>query len=62
MADIPGERTLMSLILPGTHNSATYQTKNHLGLVKKFVKCQKLDIYSQLKCGVRVLDLRLTYL
>jgi hypothetical protein len=59
MSGIADERPLFDLILPGTHNSATYKTKHSLMGVRKFVTCQDASIYDQLRMGVRFLDLRL---
>lgn len=39
MARIDDEMPLMDLVLPGTHNSATYLTKNFLFMVKDYMAC-----------------------
>jgi 1-phosphatidylinositol phosphodiesterase len=53
MADFP-DRTLMSLNVPGTHDSATYGGTHEEG-----TECQQLTFTQQLEAGVRFLDLRL---
>lgn len=60
MGRVPDETPLLELTLPGSHNSATYLTKNFLFKVKDFVACQDRSILEQLKCGVRCLDLRVS--
>eukprot|EP00347_Sterkiella_histriomuscorum_P020296 403338349 len=52
------DRPLMSLTLPGTHNSGTYQPHNFLWVIKNYMLCQDKSVYEQLKMGVRVLDIR----
>ena len=49
------------MVLPGSHNSATYLTRNFLCVVKNYVSCQNRTVYSQLICGARVLDLRVAF-
>lgn len=53
MAQFP-DRTLMSLNIPGTHDTGTYGGNGEMG-----TRCQTMDIKQQLESGVRFLDLRL---
>lgn len=52
-----GRLTLTEMTLPGTHNSGTYRPAFEMG--KPWIKCQSLSLAHQLKCGIRVLDLRI---
>ena len=45
MKHIPDSKEVKDLIMPGTHNSASYMTKNFILVVKDFVVCQDLTIY-----------------
>ena len=59
-----GHRTLPSIMIPGTHNSGSYEkwTKNsYYSLLKRFVITQDESIYNQLVYGVRYLDMRIGY-
>lgn len=58
MSHLDPKTPILSLTLPGSHNAGVYETKNFIWAVKDYVICQDLDIYQQLKAGVRVLDLR----
>lgn len=51
--DIDDNCNLFSLDIPGTHDCATQYVQ-----LKKFARCQSLDIYHQLCIGVRALDVR----
>ncbi len=54
MADLPDDRPLSALAIPGTHDSgALYSIADVAG------KCQSLSVAEQLKAGVRFLDIRL---
>lgn len=53
MAQFP-LRTLMSLNVPGTHDTGTYGGNAEMG-----TRCQTMDIKKQLESGIRFLDLRL---
>lgn len=48
-------KSLNSLIIPGTHDSITYTIK---GLFSPFAKTNYLNIYDQLLIGIRFIDLR----
>ena len=50
--------SLWDLVLPGSHDSAAYISKNKLLYLQKYMLTQSLSIYEQMKAGVRVLDLR----
>jgi len=53
MADIDGQRDLLSLSIPGTHDCVTkYVQFAHI------CKTQDLTIYAQLMLGIRALDIR----
>ena len=54
MARLGGDTPLGSVILPGTHDSATRSVQ-----LAYFSKCQSLSIKSQLEAGFRFLDIRL---
>lgn len=55
-SDVLGNLTLAKMTLPGTHNSGTFDPERCLG--SPWIKTQEADIGSQLKMGVRVLDLQ----
>lgn len=59
MSWVEDQTPLLSLLLPCSHNSATFTTKDFIGPIFKFTSCQDLNIKQQLESGVRVLDLRL---
>lgn len=52
-----GRLTLTEMTLPGTHNSGTHRPVSQIGSV--WIKCQTLGLTQQLRCGIRVLDLRI---
>ena len=54
MAPLPNERSLNTLAIPGTHDSATQYVQ-----LAWFSKCQALGIREQLETGFRYLDIRL---
>lgn len=54
MAEIPDERLLSDVAVPGTHDSATQYVQ-----LAYFSKCQSLSIAEQLAAGYRYLDIRL---
>ncbi len=54
MAGLPEDLPLTSIVLPGTHDSATRFVQ-----LAFFSKCQSLDIAGQLEAGYRYLDIRL---
>lgn len=56
-----GSRSLPTLMLPGTHNSATYSKtldKSALNMINKYQMNQDEPIFNQLVHGIRHLDLR----
>ncbi|HIZ11716.1 MAG TPA: phosphatidylinositol-specific phospholipase C domain-containing protein [Candidatus Eubacterium faecavium] len=53
MADIDGKRDLMSLAIPGTHDSVTKYVQ-----ISHICKTQELTIREQLEIGIRALDIR----
>lgn len=55
MRELPGERLLTELSIPGTHDSGTYR------LGAGLAKCQSLSIEDQLQAGIRFLDIRCRY-
>ncbi len=55
MRDIPDQARLLSLSIPGTHNSCS------VGGILGFTKTQDLDLPDQLKAGIRFLDIRLSH-
>jgi len=59
-----GTRSLPSLMVPGSHNSATYPKKldkTALHIVNKYQMNQDESIFNQLIYGIRHLDLRVGY-
>ncbi|XP_063873407.1 uncharacterized protein LOC135107458 isoform X2 [Scylla paramamosain] len=56
-----GNRSLRSLVLPGTHNAGSYSLADDNDVVASWVVCQDEDILSQLLYGNRYLDLRVGY-
>ncbi len=58
MSNLDPLSPFLSLTLPGSHNAGVYVTKDFIWAIKDYVLCQDLDIYQQLKAGVRALDLR----
>lgn len=59
-----GTRSLPSLMIPGSHNSATYQKlldKSVLNMINKYQLNQDESIFNQLVYGIRHLDLRVGY-
>jgi 1-phosphatidylinositol phosphodiesterase len=55
MRDIPDDAEVLSLSIPGTHNSCS------IGGILGFSKTQDLDLSDQLDAGVRFLDIRLSH-
>jgi len=55
-----GSISLRDIVLPGTHDSATFDISNWRPL-KPYAQCQALDIGQQLHLGIRFLDLRFEY-
>jgi 1-phosphatidylinositol phosphodiesterase len=55
MRDIPDQARLLSLSIPGTHNSCS------VGGILGFTKTQDLDLPDQLEVGIRFLDVRLSH-
>jgi hypothetical protein len=51
------DKKLIHLTIPGSHDSNTYTVVNSM-MAKKFAKCQAINVYEQLKLGIRYLDLR----
>lgn len=60
-----GSRSLPTLMIPGTHNSATYQVGqldgSVLQMINKYQMNQDENIFSQLVYGIRYFDLRVGY-
>ncbi|XP_077295118.1 PI-PLC X domain-containing protein 2-like [Arctopsyche grandis] len=56
---------LSNLLIPGTHNSGSYNYSAHSNVVwrniRKFVITQELDVWTQLVHGIRYLDFRIGY-
>ena len=49
---------LIDLVIPGSHDSATYSMRGATG---PFARTQRYNLLAQLLCGVRYLDLRVTW-
>lgn len=54
MSEVPDDLSLSEISIPGTHNSAANFVR-----MAYFTKCQWDSVYSQLKEGYRILDIRL---
>ena len=54
MKELPDDRVISEILLPGTHDSATRNVQ-----LPYFSKCQNLSIREQLDAGFRYLDIRL---
>lgn len=76
LVNINNNLTLNNIILPGTHNSGSYQLKKYIDLsgnykcaslwpvskiIKNWTLNQKYNILEQLKMGVRILDLDISF-
>jgi 1-phosphatidylinositol phosphodiesterase len=55
MCDLPDSARVISLSIPGTHNSCS------IGGILGFTKTQDLDLSYQLNAGIRFLDIRLSH-
>ena len=49
---------MVDLVIPGSHDSATYSMRGFAG---PFARTQHVDLLAQLACGIRYLDLRVTW-
>lgn len=49
---------LHEILIPGTHDSATYKFKTDVPVMGSYAQAQKLDIAQQLDGGIRYLDIR----
>jgi 1-phosphatidylinositol phosphodiesterase len=59
MSKLSNTLTLSSLSIPGTHDTMTYlDLKGFDVFTKSFVKCQSLDLKTQLNAGIRAIDIR----
>lgn len=54
-----GHKKFTDLILPGTHDSGTYDMVSFIG--QPWTQCQNLSLRGQLEAGARVLDLRIGF-
>ena len=54
MAQLPDDKLLSEIVIPGTHDSATEYVD-----LAFFSKCQAMDVGRQLRAGYRYLDIRL---
>lgn len=61
MGAIPTKTKLFDLVIPGTHNSHSYDIMGVEIVASCIVRCQGDSITDQLKMGVRCIDLRLCY-
>ncbi|CAG2102840.1 unnamed protein product [Medioppia subpectinata] len=61
--DAIGDMSLLELMIPGTHNSASYGRFSHKDntLMSKYSLCQDETVFNQLVYGIRFLDLRVAY-
>ena len=55
MRDVPDDTRVLSLSIPGTHNSCS------VGGIFGFTKTQDLDLSDQLNAGIRFIDIRLSH-
>ena len=58
-SDVIGALTLREMTLPCSHNSGTYRPYSCIPFSPIYVRCQSQSLSSQLKQGIRVLDLRI---
>ncbi|UXI23162.1 ectonucleotide pyrophosphatase/phosphodiesterase family member 5-like [Sarcoptes scabiei] len=58
-----GNRSILELALPGTHNAASYEISGKMKFPRldKYIYCQDESVWNQLVYGIRFLDLRLSY-
>jgi 1-phosphatidylinositol phosphodiesterase len=54
MAELPDDMSISEIVIPGTHDSATKNSR-----LPFFTKCQALSVREQLDAGFRYLDIRL---
>jgi hypothetical protein len=57
--DVIGNMQLKDVVLPGTHDTATFNCTNILA--KPWTRCQSANILEQLESGIRFMDIRLRY-
>jgi hypothetical protein len=58
MSFIRNDVRLIDLVIPGSHDSATYSMR---GPARPFVQTQSYNLLAQLLCGIRYLDLRVKW-
>lgn len=60
MKNLKDEALISELVIPGSHDSATYSMSpsNQGNLIAKAAQTQDLNVYGQLKIGARSLDIR----
>jgi len=58
MSCIRDDARMIDLVIPGSHDSATYSMRGFAG---PFAQTQHCDLRAQLECGIRYLDLRVTW-
>jgi len=58
MSCIRDDVRMVDLVIPGSHDSATYSMRGFAG---PFARTQDCDLRGQLECGIRYLDLRVTW-
>ena len=58
MSCIRDDVRMVDLVIPGSHDSATYSMRGFAG---PFARTQEYDLLAQLACGIRYLDLRVTW-
>lgn len=58
-----GNKSILELALPGTHNAASYEISGKMNFPRldKYIYCQDESVWNQLIYGIRFLDLRLAY-
>ncbi|KRA19881.1 phosphatidylinositol-specific phospholipase C domain-containing protein [Lysobacter sp. Root604] len=61
MRYVDDSRYLSELSIPGTHDSVTALYRSDIGMKEGWTRCQDLDIETQLRQGIRFLDIRLRY-
>jgi hypothetical protein len=45
MSNLEDETLIRNIVMPASHNAASYRTKNFIFFVKNYVSCQHLSIY-----------------
>lgn len=62
LSQLPDDKTINQLIMPGSHDAGMYQTRHCTFIVApQWAQAQNLSMYQQLTAGSRYFDLRVDY-